>query len=287
MARFTSHTTGSKNDLLTSPFPDLSGAIENAVFDSYNMSAMSGAKDMYLVKIDQTIFPLGPSHFSFKINNADEVVTLLNEGEIVIPKREKLKSAEMELVLPGRPYPFAYYPYTKYGGRDYTAGKFRSPRHYINVLQDLKADQNPFQLYVARAWGGQNLKRNFSWKVLLSDVTFSEDPDSGADVKVSLSFTRWRDYGTKKVTFKKTDKGTKKKTDKKRPASSQKSKTSYIVKKSDSLKSIAKKKLGKVSRWKEIYKLNKKVIQKVAKKKGKPGNGNWIFPGTKLKLPKK
>ena len=84
----------------------------------------------------------------------------------------------------------------------------------------------------------------------------------------------------------------KKKAKTKKKKSSKKKKTAsktYTVKKGDCLWKIAKKKLGKGSREKEIYKLNKSLIEKTAKKHGKKSsnNGWWIYPGTKLKLPKK
>jgi nucleoid-associated protein YgaU len=50
---------------------------------------------------------------------------------------------------------------------------------------------------------------------------------------------------------------------------------------------IAQSQLGKGSRWKEIYNLNKEVIEKEAKRRGKSSSdkGYWIFPGTVLSLP--
>ena len=51
---------------------------------------------------------------------------------------------------------------------------------------------------------------------------------------------------------------------------------------------IAKKYLGSGNKWKTIYKANKDIIEKTAKKYGKSGsaNGHWIYPGTKLKITK-
>lgn len=61
------------------------------------------------------------------------------------------------------------------------------------------------------------------------------------------------------------------------------------IKSGDTLSRIAQKKLGKASRYPEIYKLNKSKIEAAAKKHGRKSsnNGHWIYPGTKLTIPKK
>ena len=63
----------------------------------------------------------------------------------------------------------------------------------------------------------------------------------------------------------------------------------YTIKKGDTLWGIATKYLGKGSRYSEIYKLNKNVIENAAKKHGRSSsnNGLWIYPGTKISIPKK
>lgn len=63
----------------------------------------------------------------------------------------------------------------------------------------------------------------------------------------------------------------------------------HKIKSGDTLWGIAVKYLGKGSRWPEIYKLNKSTIEKAAKDHHQKSskNGNLIWPGTTLKLPKK
>ncbi|WP_251615089.1 LysM peptidoglycan-binding domain-containing protein [Senimuribacter intestinalis] len=88
------------------------------------------------------------------------------------------------------------------------------------------------------------------------------------------------------VTITKKPKPKKSKNSKKRPS---KSFTKYTVKSGDTLWGIAGRKLGNSYRWKEIYKLNKKAIEDDAKKHkySSSDNGNRIWPGLVLKLPKK
>lgn len=63
----------------------------------------------------------------------------------------------------------------------------------------------------------------------------------------------------------------------------------YTVVKGDNLWSIAQRKLGSGTRWKEIYNLNKTTIENSAKRYGKSSssNGHWIYPGDKYTLPVK
>ncbi len=65
--------------------------------------------------------------------------------------------------------------------------------------------------------------------------------------------------------------------------------TTYTIKKGDTLWSIATRFLKKGSRYTEIYKLNKNALEKAAKKHGRKSsnNGWWIYPGTKITIPKK
>lgn len=105
------------------------------------------------------------------------------------------------------------------------------------------------------------------------------------DLYYTLSFSAYETISIntlKKTTSKKEPT----KTTTKRPT---KKTTTYKVKSGDTLWAISAKYLGKGSRWKEIYNLNKSAIEQTAKKRGykSSDNGHWIFPGTSLKIPSK
>lgn len=236
------------------------------------------AVDMYLVKMDNLIFPLGPSSFSEEIKDGNETVQLLNGGEIVMPKTPRLQTISMELVLPANAYPFSYY----------SGNVFQGPAIYIKKLKALKASKKPFLLLVTRKQGNRSLGRNFKMKVVLDSASFSEDPAAAVDVGATLSFTEYRAYKTKKVKLKTKNGKTTKSTKTKRDASVMRiAGSTYTVRKGDTLKGIAKKKTGKSSNWKAIYTANSKAIEQMAKKKGRKssGNGKWIYAGTKLVIP--
>lgn len=70
----------------------------------------------------------------------------------------------------------------------------------------------------------------------------------------------------------------------------------YIIKTGDTLSGIADRKMGNASRWRELYTLNKDVIEKAARDRGLTSSagggplpmrsiGWWIFPGTELQIP--
>ena len=106
------------------------------------------------------------------------------------------------------------------------------------------------------------------------------------NVKYSITFAKVKEL--KLYTTKESKSGKKKKmkprTKKKDNSSDGKDYSYYTVRKGDTLISIAGKKKCK---WLSIYKANKEIIEKTAKKHGLKNSdkGHWIFPGTKLKIP--
>lgn len=246
---------------------------------------------MFVMKIGSMTFPLGPSSITKKESNKNETIMLINEGEINRRMPAGLRDYTIDFVIPGTKLPFAYYP----------KDKFVKPSKYIEYLRKLKKEKRVVKVIITRRVGekkfgsskfsGKNLNSPFVTTSTIEDFTETESAANGLDREVSLNLKMWRHYGTKKVVIKKKSNGKTMKgvVVKRMPSTKTTTTKTYMVKKGDTLSGIAKRKLGSYSRWKEIYKLNKTVIEKAAKKHGRKSssNGHWIYPGTKLKLPKK
>ena len=230
---------------------------------------------MYQFYIDNILYPVPPEKLQVKIANKNETITLINTGEVNRLKASGLTELSItDLLLPAVKYPFA----------EYGSAGFQRPSVYLGQLEQLKTGKKTFRVVLIRKLANRDLGWRTSMTCTLEDYTITEDAKEGVDVKVDMTFKQWRSYGTKKITFKKSKGKTIKQTTIGR-SSKKRATQSYTVKKGDTLKGIAKKLLGSASYWKDIYKLNKKVIQKAAKKRGKPGNGSWLFAGTKLQIP--
>ncbi len=79
----------------------------------------------------------------------------------------------------------------------------------------------------------------------------------------------------------------KKKAETNRTSTPASTKKKYTVKSGDTLKKISIKKYRTAKKWTNIYKANKKVIEKAAKKHGRKSSdkGKYIYPGTVLSIP--
>ena len=108
-------------------------------------------------------------------------------------------------------------------------------------------------------------------KVGLEDYTIKEDAKEGNDVVATVKLKQYRDYGTKTVRLEEQNAVVYQP----RPTGSPPQAKTYVVKRGDCLWNIAKRYLGKGSRYMEIYNLNKDKIK----------NPNLIYPGQVLTLP--
>lgn len=221
--------------------------------------------DFYLKKC---LLPIAPPKLSVKINNANETVTLINEGEINILKKAELTDIEFECRIPQEKYPFAVYK-SGFKGADY----------FLDYFESLKTSKKPFQFIVCRKRPTGKRLFDTNIKVSMEDYKITEDAKNGFDILVKIKLKQWRDYGIKTVNIsfnmekpKASVEPQREATTSPAPAAAQ----TYTVVKGDCLWNIAKKFYGNGSKYTVIYNANRSVIG---------GNPNLIYPGQVLTIP--
>ena len=226
------------------------------------------AKNGYDFYLKKCLLPVAPSKLAVKINNANETVTLINEGEVNILKKAELTDIEFECMIPQVKYPFAVYK----------AG-FKGADYFLDYFESLKTSRKPFQFIVCREHPNGRQLFDTNIKVSMEDYKITEDAKNGFDLLIDIKLKQWRDYGTKTVSIAFNAGKPKANVDPHRettaspaPAEAQ----SYTVVKGDCLWNIAKRFYGNGSKYSVIYNANRDVIG---------GNPNRIYPGQALTIP--
>jgi len=213
-----------------------------------------------------------PSSYKISDGQNNTSVNVHRKGEVNLLGEKALRTVEISAFFPAQEYDFCQYK-----------GFNTDPWHYVKKIKSWKDGKVTPQIIITG-------KPNINMAVSIENFEYGQD-DGTEDVSFTLSL---KEYVIVKYTVqpKKTNTKSGKKVKKKsktKKRSSKKTKTStYKVKKGDTLWGIAKKKTGKSSNWKRIYKKNKTIIEKTAKKHGRKSssNGHWIYPGTKLVIEK-
>lgn len=226
---------------------------------------MKSGYDFYLKKC---LLPVTPQKLEIKINNANDTVTLINEGEINILKTAALTDIEFECEIPQVKQPYAVY---KSG--------FQGASYFLDYFEGLKTSKQPFQFLVSRTMPNGKVLFSTNIKVSMEDYKITEDSKNGFDLKVKISLKQYREYGTKTVNIKiqaskpkATVQPTRAAKTSPAPAASQ----TYTVVRGDCLWNIAKRFYGNGAKYTVIYDANRGVIG---------GNPNLIYSGQVLTIP--
>lgn len=210
---------------------------------------------MYSFYIDGELLPVTPSKVQTKISNNNKTMTLINDGEINIPKKPGLIEIDFEALFPQINYPFAVY-----------SNGFKSAEFFVEKLKSLKASEKPFQFIILRSLPTGKLLFDTNIRMLLEEFSIKEDVSNGFDVMVQIKLKQYKEYGTKTISLKTNSKGKlqnisnaskyiKKVINSSRELSKSISKT-YTVSNNDTLWTICKRELGDGSKYKEVAKLN-------------------------------
>ena len=228
---------------------------------------------------DVLTFPITPGELTISVGSNNQVITLINEGDINILKSPSLTEVSFEARFPMRKYPYSRNP-----------SDFQT---YFDKFKELKEDKQSFRFIVVRTTPNDKRLWDTNLLVALEDFKISESADEGDDVLISFKLKQYKEYGVKTLpnSYIKTTTST---SNKKRSTSNAPSKVenkstakTYTIKSGDCLWNIAKYYYGSGTKWTIIYNANKSVIESTAKKYGKnsSSNGHWIFPGTELTIP--
>ena len=208
------------------------------------------------------VLPVTPAQIKMSVGSNNEVVTLINGGDINIPKSPQLIEISFKARFPMRQYPYAkeVLPY----------------QNYFEKFKKVKEDKKPFTFLVARETPSGIVTWDTELTVLLESFDIDEDAENGDDVIIDFELKQYKNYGTKSV-------------DKPTPPRTEKTvnEQGYIIQKGDTLWGIAKRFYGNGTYWTAIYNYNKSVIEAEAKRRGlaSSDNGHWIFAGCKIMIP--
>lgn len=201
--------------------------------------------------------PVAPSKISMKINNQNKTATLANMKEINILKAPGLTDISFTA-----PIPLAEYPW---------ANRYVPPQEVLAQLEELKTSQKPFQFIVNREFDNGSTSFTTNMQVGLEDYEIIDDAEDNSDISINIQLKQWTEYGAK-IIYTKTDEPNKGNAVSKPQSSPNKpsnsGKKTYTVKHGDSLWEISKKFLGDGSKYKQLYSMNKDMMDKRNEKEG-------------------
>lgn len=230
--------------------------------------------DIYIKEVDGTRsirIPWLPDEIQYGTGEASMAsYEIMGKGEVVIPTGVGLATCSWESIFPGM--------YRT--DRSLMRGSWKKPESYQKTLVDWKKKKTKLNLLV--------VGYPINLCVYLADF---QTVASGAfgDIAYTVSFKEARSISVTAITTGKSSKNVIS-----NALRTVRENASYTIKSGDTLWSIAKSQLGSGSRWTEIYRENKSVIESTAIERWKAAgkncgseNGRWIFPGTTLRIPSK
>ena len=216
--------------------------------------------------------PVVPSSFEVQSGQNNQTANVNAAGEVNLVGKRALKTVDLQAFFPAQDYNFL------------VCERKSDPYAYIRWLEKRKNEGTVLRVIITGT--GVNMA------CLIDDLKYGED-DATGDVNFTISLKEYRTLKAARIN-KNTASGKSK--------SKKKNSNIYITKKGDTIKKIAKKKLGSASKGKKLYKKNKKAIEKAFKKWIKEENkrrkkagkkklkwknskkGKHLAPGTRIVL---
>ncbi len=205
--------------------------------------------------------PINPSNVEFTEKQLNQVITLLNMGEVNLKGKRGLKHTKISSFFPSKKSP--HYKYAK-----------KSPNQYVTMLEEWKNAGKIVRVIITDL--------NINLAMLIDEFNYSmKEGDQDVYYTLSLSEYRTLNVPTVNIETKVRDNGLTERPNT-APAGG-----SHTVVSGDTLWAIAKKHYGSGAQYTKIYNANSAVIEAAAKSHGKSSSdsGHWIYPGTVLTIP--
>lgn len=215
------------------------------------------------------ILPVLPEKIEFNEDGDNKTFNIINLGEVNTINKPKLTTISFESY-----FPLNYGPYV-----NVSSEKFFSPSFYISKIKKWREQGQKIRFIFV----GSPLDVNDLFTI--ENFKYNEEGGAVGDINYSIELKRYRAFAAKKVTIvtkvnnvTNNDTTNNKKIAKVNPTPPRPVVKSdpniYVVVSGDTLFHIAKRFLGRGSRWRQIYKLNRNIIK----------NPNLIYPGQRLRL---
>ena len=223
------------------------------------ISERSGSREIRIPWLPETIqYGIGEAIFAS--------YDIMSKGTVSIPTGSELGEYSWEGTFPGE---FQQ-------NSEMQRGAWRALKEYQDIFNDWKDQGTPLRLMVT----GYPINKD----VHLQKFT-AEAAGAFGGLDYEVAFIEDRD-----ITISSSAQAS---TQTPKRAETQSDATSYIVKKGDTLWTIAQRFYGTGTKWQALYQANKDIIESTAKKQWKAAgknrdsqNGHWIFPGTKISIPR-